>query len=94
MVKYEGEEDDLETAVKSVVNLIRVATRDIDKVVAKTIPQELSEPTQHFIKANIEFLTAVRGFLDKRIEGLEKTRKSLEERSQKRKVKREEVHID
>lgn len=94
MPKVEKQEDELEQAIKNLVNVIRLSTRDMDRVVAKAIPHELNEPTQHFIKANIEFLSALNKFLSKRIEGLERTKKALEEKAEKRKVKREEVIID
>ena len=94
MPRVKKEEDELEQAIKNLVNFIRLSTRDIDKVVAKAVPSELNEPTQHFIKANIEFLTALNKFLSKRVEGLERTKKALEEKAEKGKVKREEVMID
>jgi len=94
MVKYKKEEEDLETAIRNVVSLIRVSTREFDKAIARAVPSDLTEPAQHFIKANIEFLTAVRKFLDGRIQGLEKASKTLEEKAVKRKVKREAVDID
>ena len=86
--------DELEDTIKNLVNLIKMPSQGIDRIISRAVPQELAEPSRHLVRANIEFLKAISKFVDGGIEGLEKAEQTLREKESQRVVRRERVDIE
>ncbi len=90
MSEREGAVDDI---IRGIVKLMLVPfSETFDKVFIETLPKRYAESAEHLINARIEFLSAFKSILDKRIERLNEIREKLKERAEE--AKKEKVQVE
>ena len=90
MSEREGAVDEI---IRGIVKLMVVPfSETFDKVFIETLPKRYAESAEHLINARIEFLSAFKSILDKRIERLNEIREKLKERAEE--AKKEKVQVE
>lgn len=79
--------------VKGIMRLMALPfSETMDEFFIKTLSRNYTEPAEHLINAKIEFLSAFKSLLDKRIERLKEVREKVKERAEV--AKKEKVQVE
>ncbi|MEM3437590.1 MAG: hypothetical protein QXP55_03520 [Nitrososphaerales archaeon] len=89
-----SESEIIDDIVKSIMKLMTLPfSETMDDFFIKVLPKKYVEPAEHLINARIEFLSAFRSLLDKRIERLKEVREKVKEKAEEV-VKKEKVQVE
>ncbi|MEM3451651.1 MAG: hypothetical protein QXD42_03410 [Nitrososphaerales archaeon] len=87
-------ENVIDDIVKSVMKIMALPfSETMDEFFIRTLPRKYAEPVEHLINARIEFLSAFRSLLDRRIERLKEVREKMKEKVGEV-AKREKVQVE
>lgn len=91
MSKSESATDDI---FRSIMRLMTLPfSETMDDFFIRTLPKKYVEPAEHLLNAKIEFLSAFRSLLDRRIERLKEVKERMKEKAEEV-VKREKVQVE